>query len=279
MLKTIIGFDKHAVFVALSAQTDKQATTKITTPTDYRAKQMKPKNYKRGYPVAVLVGIEQGHAALWQIFSQVAKHQQTIPLNGDIKDQKALYSFYETIINALRPVLKEGVRSIIVASPPRTSYAQGFLSHIKVHHSWLFQSKDKAAFNLIVGSASSPTQVATLTKTASFKQLINKTTAQETENLLEILEKLLSQTDNLVGYSLQEAENLILFEQPKGKPQPEYLLITTEYLASSRQKNRVHRLMQIAQNKKVKTRVIDSESAAGERLTQFGGIVCLAKIG
>jgi stalled ribosome rescue protein Dom34 len=240
---------------------------------------MKPKNYKRGYPVAVLVGIEQGHAALWQIFSQVAKHQETIPLNGDIKDQKALYGFHETIINALRPVLKEGVRSIIVASPPRTSYAQGFLSHIKAHHSWLFQSKDKAAFNLIVGSASSPTQVATLTKTDSFKQLINKTTAQETENLLEILEKLLSQTDNLVGFSLQEAENLILFEQPKGKPQPEYLLITTEYLASSRQKNRVHRLMQIAQNKKVKTRVIDSESAAGKRLTQFGGIVCLAKIG
>ncbi len=39
---------------------------------------MKPKNYKRGYPVAVLVGIEQDHAAIWQIFSQVAKQQQTI---------------------------------------------------------------------------------------------------------------------------------------------------------------------------------------------------------
>ena len=82
---------------------------------------MKPKNYKRGYPVAVLVGIEQDHAALWHIFSQVAKQQQTIPINGDRKDSKALYSFHETIINALRPVLKEGVRSIVVASPPRTS--------------------------------------------------------------------------------------------------------------------------------------------------------------
>jgi stalled ribosome rescue protein Dom34 len=35
--------------------------------------------------------------------------------------------------------------------------------------------------------------------------------------------------------------------------------------------------MQIAQNKKVKTRVIDAESNAGKRLTQLGGIVCLAK--
>ena len=46
------------------------------------------------------------HAALWQIFSQVAKPQQTIPLNGERKDQKALYNFHETIINALRPVLQ-----------------------------------------------------------------------------------------------------------------------------------------------------------------------------
>ncbi len=87
---------------------------------------MKPKNYKRGYPVAMLIGIEVDHAALWQIFSQVAKPQQTIFINGERKDQKALYTFHETIINALRPVLKEGVRSIIVASPPRTSYATGF---------------------------------------------------------------------------------------------------------------------------------------------------------
>src|SRR4030042_2659797 len=100
---------------------------------------MKPKNYKRGYPVAVLVGIELDHAALWQIFSQVAKHQQSIPLNGGRKDQKILYSFNETIINALRPVLKEGVRSIIVASPPRTNYTQEFLGHIKAHHAWLLQ--------------------------------------------------------------------------------------------------------------------------------------------
>src|SRR3990172_13086452 len=126
---------------------------------------MKPKNYKRGYPVAVLVGIEQDHAALWQIFSQVAKHQQTITLNGDRKDQKAIYGFHETIINALRPVLKEGVRSVIVASPPRTSYAQGFLSHIKAHHAWLLQGTNKASFSQITGSASAPSEVAGITKT------------------------------------------------------------------------------------------------------------------
>jgi stalled ribosome rescue protein Dom34 len=239
---------------------------------------MKPKNYKRGYPVAVLVGIEADHAALWHIYSQVAKPQQTLPLS-DRKDQKALYSFHEAIINALRPVLKEGVRSIIVASPPRTNYAQDFLGHIKAHHSWLLQGTNKASISAIVGSASSPPQVAALTKTATFKELIQETAAEETENLLEILEKRLSKSDNLVLFSLQEAETLTLNPQPPGKPQPEYLMLTNDYLAGSRQKYRVNRLMQVAANSGVKTRVIDAESNAGKRLTQLGGIVCLAKLG
>ena len=239
---------------------------------------MKPKNYKRGYPVAVLVGIEQGHAALWHIFSQVAKQQQSIPLNSDRKDQKAIYNFHETIINALRPILKEGVRSIIVASPPRTSYAVEFLFHVKSHHAWLLQGANKACISQITGSASSPSQVAALSKTLTFKELIQENAAEETENLLEILEKRLNKTDNLVLFSLQEAESLILNPQLPGKPQPEYLMLTNVFLAGTRQKNRVNRLMMIAAKNGVKTRVIDAESTAGKRLTQLGGIVCLAKL-
>lgn len=240
---------------------------------------MKLKSYRRGYPVAVLVGIEQDHVALWQVFSQVAKQQQTIPLTGDRKDSRALYNFHESIVNALRPTLKEGVRSIIVASAPRTIYAQEFLNHIKAHHTWLLQGTNKATFSQITGSASTPPQVAALTKTAAFKQLIQENASEETENLLEILEKRLSKTDNLVLFSLQEAENLILFQQAPGKPQPEYLLLTDDYLSGSRMKYRVNRLMQIAARNGVKTRVIDAESNAGKRLTQLGGIVCLAKLG
>jgi stalled ribosome rescue protein Dom34 len=244
-----------------------------------KGRKMKPKSYRRGYPVAVLVGIEQDHAALWQVFSQVAKHQQTIPLNGDRKDPKVLYNFHESIVNALRPTLKEGVRSIMIASPAKTNYAQEFQNHIKAHHSWLLQGENKATFSPIVGSASTPPQVAALTKTSVFKQLIQETASEETENLLEILEKRLNTADNLVLFSLEEAENLILGKQAAGKPQPEYLLLTDTYLSSSRQMNRLHRLMQIGVNNKVKTRVIDAESNAGKRLTQLGGIVCLAKIG
>ena len=140
------------------------------------------------------------------------------------------------------------------------------------------QGTSKASISSITGSASAPPQVAALTKTTAFKQLIQENAAEETENLLEILEKRLSKTDNLVLFSLQEAENLILNQQAPGKPQPEYLMLTNDYLAGSRQKNRVNRLMMIAAKNGVKTRVIDAESNAGKRLTQLGGIVCLAKL-
>lgn len=238
---------------------------------------MSPKSYRRGYPVAVLIGVEADHAAIWLIFSQVAKPQQTIRLNGDRRDQKAVYNFHESIINALRSTLKEGVRSIIIASSPRTSFAQDLKNHITSHHSWLVAGASRASISLIVGAASSPPQVAVLTQKLEFKELIQENAAQETENLLEVLEKRLNKADNLVLFSLEEAESLILFSQDPGKSQPEYLLLTDSYLAKSRQRGRLNRLMQIAQNKKVKTRVISAESTAGARLTQLGGIICLAK--
>ncbi|MGD6852794.1 MAG: hypothetical protein ACQCN6_12115 [Candidatus Bathyarchaeia archaeon] len=237
---------------------------------------MKPKSYRRGYPVAILIGTEADHASIWQIYSQVAKPQQTIPLPSGRRDQKAVYNFHETIINSLRPILKEGVRSIVIASPPRTAYADDLKCHIVAHHNWLLSGQNRATISLMAGSASSPSQVVALTQKTEFKTLIQENAQQETEDILQILEKRLTTTE-LVHFSLQEAENLILTTQPPGKPQPEYLLLTNTYLASSRQKNRVHRLMQIAQNKQVKNRVIDAESNAGARLTQFGGIVCLTK--
>jgi stalled ribosome rescue protein Dom34 len=190
-----------------------------------------------------------------------------------------LYNFHESIINALRPTLKEGVRSIILASPARTNHNQELINHVREHHRWLTQGQNKAAFSKITGSATTPPQVAALTRTPSFLQLVNDTTQEETENLIEILEKRINTTDNnnLVLFSLEEAEKLILKRQKPSEPKPEYLMLTDRYLAGKRQKNRLHRLMQIAANRKVRTRIINAESPAGKRLTQLGGFICLVQ--
>ena len=238
------------------------------------------KRYKRGYPVAILLGLEEDHAVFWKVFSNVAKPEKPIPIDGTRNNPKVLYNFHESIINAIRPTLKEGVRSIILASPTRANYGQEFINHVRDHHTWLTQGPTKAAFSKIAGSASTPSQVAALTRTLTFRQLICETTTEETENLLEILEKRLNASDksNLVLFSLQEAENLILNQQKPAKRKPEYLLLTDRYIADHRKKSRLHRLMQIATNRNVKTRIINAESPAGLRLTQLGGLVCLAQL-
>ncbi|MBN1358075.1 hypothetical protein JW988_04825 [Candidatus Bathyarchaeota archaeon] len=242
---------------------------------------LKPKKrYKRGYAVAILAGIEEDTAALWKVFSNVAKPETTLHINGTRNNPRDLYHFHEAIINALRPTLKEGVRSIILASPARTNYHQELINHVHEHHKWLTRGPNKAAFSNITGSATTPSQVAALTRTPAFHQIISETTEEETENLIEILEKRINTTDNnnLVLFSLEEAEKLILKRQKPSEPKPEYLMLTNKYLAENRQKTRLQRLMQIAANKKVKTRIINAESPAGKRLTQLGGLICLAQL-
>jgi len=237
------------------------------------------KKYRRGYLVAILAGLEKEKAVLWRIYANVAKQEKTISLGELRNDSRALYCFHEAIINALRPTLKEGIRSIILASPPRTNYSQEFITHVRQHHAWLSQGSTKVVFSEIVGTAGTPSQVAALTRTAVFHESIEQTTSEETEDLVKLLDRRLniSKSEQAVLFSLEEAEASILKHRGKGEPKPEYLLLTDKYLQSNSQRNRLNRLIQIAANKNVKTRTINAESPAGKRITQLGGLVCLMK--
>jgi stalled ribosome rescue protein Dom34 len=234
--------------------------------------------YRRGYAVAVLVGLEEATAVLWKVYSKVVKPETTLKLEGYRNNPKAAYSFHESIVNALRPTLKEGVRAVVLVYPHRTSYSRDFIEHVNRHHAWLIQGSNKITFAEINGSASTFPQVTALTRNPVFSKLIQEATSEETVGLLDLLESCLSSSreDESVLYSLDDVEDAVLGSQRRGFS-PEYLLLTDKYLATSRQKGRLNRLMQIATNKKVKTRVVDAESPAGKRLTQLGGIVCLTK--
>jgi stalled ribosome rescue protein Dom34 len=237
------------------------------------------RGYRRGYPVAILIGLEENHAVLWKVFSKVVKPDKTINLSGARNDPKATYNFHESIINASRPTLKEGVRSLILASPPRTDYAQKFTDHIRRHHAWLNQGPNRAAISEMAGSAGTMSEVASLVRTPLFRRQISETTIEETENLIQILEERLTTSNQhaTTAYSLEEAENLIIRPQRQSQPKPDYLMLTDKYLANSQAKNRLHRLIQIAANRNVKTRIVPAESPAGKRITQLGGLVCLAQ--
>ena len=230
--------------------------------------------------MAILGGLADDRAVLWKVFSNVVKPEKTIWFSGTRNDAKAVYNFHESIVNALRPTLKEGVRSVILASLARANYAQAFIDHIHRHHAWLVQGPNRATFSEITGSAGTLREVAALTRTPMFRRLIFETTSEETEELVDVLEKHLSSSnqEKVVFYSLMEVEELILGSQKPSRFKAEYLMLTDKYLSNSHEKNRIHRLMQIATNRNVKTRIVDAESTAGLRLTQLGGIVCLAHL-
>jgi stalled ribosome rescue protein Dom34 len=227
--------------------------------------------------VAALVGFEDDHAVLWQIFSRVVKLSLRLELEGKRADEKVLYNFHESVVDALKPALKEGVRTIVVTAPARTSYAKDFLEHIRKHHRYLIQSKspNHANFAELVGSADDQMQVAELVKTKEFTDLLAETTSEEADQVVDSLDKHLYGTGNnsVVLYSLKEIEDNVYSREKGRESRTDYLLLTDKYLAGSKQKNRIHRLLQIATNKKVKTRIINVETPAGARISQFGGIV------
>ncbi|HER54441.1 MAG TPA: hypothetical protein ENO13_00900, partial [Candidatus Bathyarchaeota archaeon] len=228
---------------------------------------MKPKSrYRRGYPVAVLAGFEADHAMLWQVFSRVVKPFHKIKIEGNRTDAKVIYNFHESTVAALKTLLTEGVRTIVVASPPRTDYATSFLTHVHKHHKYLIQSKgaNRANFVALVGSADDKLTVAELVKTEEFNKLIAETTSEEADQVVNLLEKHLYNDDNssVVLYSLKEIENRVYRKETEPEYLTEYLLLTNKYLAETKQKSRIHRLMQISKNKKVKTKVVDTETSA-----------------
>ncbi len=241
------------------------------------SKVKRKRHYKRGYLVALLLGFEDDHAVLWRIFSRVVKLSLRLELAGKRTDEKVLYNFHESVVNALKPVLKEGVKSIVVSAPTRTIYAQDFLEHVRKHHRYLIQSKspNRANFAELVGSADDRIKVAELVKTKEFSKLIAQTTSEEADQVVNRLEKHLygNSNNSVVLYSLKEIEDIV-YSRKKGRElKTEYLLLTDKYLADSKSKNRIHRLLQISKNKKVKTRIVNAETPAGNRISQFGGIV------
>jgi stalled ribosome rescue protein Dom34 len=240
------------------------------------------RRYKRGYPVAVLVGFESDHAAIWRIFSRVAKPTSKLELAGRRTDEKTLYNFHESVIDTLKPILREGVKTVVIAAPARTAYTTNFMEHIQKHHRYLIQSKNpnRANFAEIVGSADSPTQVAELVKTPQFTKIVAETTSEEADHIVGALEKQLYDTrDRAIAlYSLKEIEDIIYDKNRKADFENSYLLLTNQYLAASRSKSRIHRLMQISQNKKVKTKIVNAETAAGARISQFGGIIFFSRL-
>jgi len=243
----------------------------------------KNKNHvKRGHPVALLVGLHDDRAVFWKIFSEIIKPDIIIKRGRKRKNQdnKQLYHFHEDIVDKLRPIIKEGIKSALIVSPAKKAYSKEFLSHINKHHSWILKKgENNVIFTELIGSAKTLKNVYYLVKQDYFKEAVDETSNQEAMLILEELDEIINKPNKYskILYTLKEIEREIDRKWKSNEIKPNYIILTEEYLENPRQRNRTHRILQIAQNHGIKTKIVNAESYAGMKVNSFGGLICFTK--
>ena len=239
------------------------------------------KRSKRGHPIAVLIGLHDNDAVFWRIFSETIRPHFKVNRGRKRRNQSKmqLYHFHEAIINTLRPVIKEGIRSVILLSPPKEEYSEEFLNHVNKHHSWLLKQGDnQVIFSKIVGNQAKTQKDVYYLKTQEyFKEIVGKTSNQEGLLILEELTKVINKNEKFskILYAWREIDyELRLIKQNPKLPKPNYIILTEEYLKDPKNRNKTHRILQIAQNLEIKTKIVSKESEAGVIVDKFGGLVC-----
>ena len=240
----------------------------------------KIKRVKRGHPVALIVGIHDDRAIFWRVFSESVRQDVIIKRNRKRKyqDDKQLYHFHEDIVNKLRPFVKEGIKSLLIVSPPKNAYSKEFLNHINKHHSWMLKKgENKAIFTEISGSANTLKEVLNLVRQENFNEIVKETSNQETMLILEDLNEVINTSDSKILYTLKEIEQKIDKKWKDNKDKLYYIIITDEYLGTPKYRNRAHRILQIARNYGIKTKVVDVETETGITVKGYGGLICFTK--
>jgi stalled ribosome rescue protein Dom34 len=215
----------------------------------------------------MLVGLEGSQASTWNIYSESVKPGERI--RGDDE-----YNFYESIVDILRPGIREGVKTILVAAPDERDY-RGFMDHIGKHQGWLLRgwSLNTVTFERIPEPAMSIDQVRDLVNSDGFKGRLSEATRGDIRQVMGVLEKRLNDSEGIetLLFTLNEVEDAVY----GGERSPEYILVTEVF--RSRNRRRADRLLQVAANKGVRTRIVRADTSAGARISQFGGLVCMLR--
>jgi len=239
------------------------------------------KRAKRGHPIAILIGLHNNDAVFWRVFSESIRFHFKIDRGrkrGN-QDKKQLYHFHEEIIDTLRPLVKEGIRSIILLSPPKEQYSDEFLNHVFKHHVWLSKKGDKqVVFSKIVGNqAKTQKDVYFLKTQESIKKMIDETSNQEALLILEELMEIINKNEKFskILYTWKEIDyELRLIKRDPNLPRPNYIILTEGYLNNPKNRNKTYRILQIAKNLEIKTKIVSQESEASTIVEGFGGLVC-----
>jgi len=244
------------------------------------------KKLKRGFLVALLIGFDEKEIHLWQVYSQSLREYKTLKFTHkwEFLDDKQIYNHLEELVNIIRHVIRDGLKSILLASSQKKNYSTIFLDHIKKHHQWLVRSNrdNQVSFGQIIGTANTLESAKSLISHEKSLQVIYETKSDELNLLVKQLEKVINIGDpnKLLLYSLEEIEAFIYEGGKNDKSVAEkldFLIITENFINHHKNENRIHRLIQIANNKGIRTKIISIEDPAVDRFNQFGGILAFKK--
>lgn len=235
-----------------------------------------------------MVGFDEQAIHLWRLFSESVRHYKTLRLPRKWKNasEKDKYHFCEDLLDLLRPLMDEGLRSVLLAAPRDQDWGDIFLAHVNQHHRWLVGSRgnNQASFGKVIGNANSLGGVRYLLEQERVQAELKRITSEEAYYLIKALEKAINigAAGGAILYGLKEIEKAV-YEGGKRDDsvaeRVDYLLLTDEFLENHPNKGRVYRLKQIADNKGIITKVVVEESPAGARIEQFGGIICFKALG
>jgi len=129
--------------------------------------------------------------------------------------------------------------------------------------------------------AKTPKDVYYLKTQEYFKEIVDETSNQESMMILEELTELINKNEKVskILYTWREIDQeLRLLKKNPELAKPNYIILTEEYLKNPKNRNKTHRILQIAKNLGIKTKIMSQESEAGAIVDKFGGLVCYYKL-
>lgn len=224
-----------------------------------------PRRGRRGYPTAILIGLDQNTANVWLVFSESIKQGKTLTREG--VDEKASYRHAEEIVESVRALIPEGFNQLILASPERTRRAPELLEHINRRHGWLTK---RLTVKALQGKAVTATDVVQLVKTNRIQESVEEAAGETNERIMDRLEKALN--SGHVLFTVQELGDAMHAER-----NPEFILVSEKFDAANRGSRRYQSLIQRAKNMRTTVTIVRPDAPASPRLEQLGGFVCVIR--
>ncbi|HME54872.1 MAG TPA: hypothetical protein VKM55_21890 [Candidatus Lokiarchaeia archaeon] len=234
---------------------------------------------RRGYPVAVLLYVEDRRATLWMVNSESIAPAGNVHAGqkGSVGTANPKYNYFDDIVKTLKSNFATGVKTLVITGIKNTSLASDFLFHVQKHHAYLFKKGSALAINasIMEGEASNVQSALALVKGDAFRKITASTVDKEMNSTLELLDACINNPSGAVKicFTIDEIDQVFLAMKDDEGPVPEYILMTDEFYALHKSEAQFQRIYALAKRFKIKTRVIQKKTDAGFRVTELGGLV------